>query len=133
MTTYSFANLDAWAEKVQARADAIVRDATQTTIGQCQVPRGKGGAMPVDTGFLRNSLKSSLEGSTSLTGPDSHVLVAGNMEAGDVATFTWGAEYAAAVNNGNRGRPGAHFREKGTDNWRANVRASTAKAQTAVG
>ena len=66
-------------------------------------------------------------------GASSHILVAGNMKGGDLATFTWTAEYAAAVNNGNRGRPGAHFVEGAVDEWPAIVRASIAKAKARVG
>ena len=66
-------------------------------------------------------------------GASSYILVAGNMKGGDLATFTWTAEYAAAVNNGNRGRPGAHFVEGAVDEWPAIVRASIAKAKARVG
>ena len=89
--------------------------------------------MPVDTGNLRNSLQSSVAGGASGEGASSYILVAGNMKGGDLATFTWTAEYAAAVNNGNRGRPGAHFVEGAVDEWPAIVRASIAKAKARVG
>ena len=63
-------------------------------------------------------------------------MVAAGMNGGDLATFTWGNDdvpYAAAVNNGNRGRPGAHFVEGAVDQWPAVVRASIRKAKAAVG
>ena len=89
--------------------------------------------MPVDTGNLRNSLQSSVTGGAMGEGASSYILVAGNMKGGDLATFTWTAEYAAAVNNGNRGRPGAHFVEGAVDEWPAIVRASIARAKARVG
>lgn len=132
MARYSLANLDSWALKTRRRTDAIVKDATQTTVSIAQTPKAKGGRMPVLTGTLRGSLSSTLHGGTALTGPESYVMVAGSMDAGDVASFRWGAEYAAAVNNGAQGRAGARFVEGAVDQWPATVRASVAKAKAAV-
>ena len=129
----TFAQLDQWTKKTERRIDAVLKDATQTVISVAQTPKSKGGRLPVDTGNLRNSLQSSIAGGASGEGKSSHILVAPLMEGGDVATFTWTAEYAAAVNNGNRGRPGAHFVEGAVDQWPAIVRASIAKAKARVG
>ena len=129
----TFAQLDQWTKKTERRIDAVLKDATQTVISVAQTPKSKGGRLPVDTGNLRNSLQSSIAGGASGEGKESYIMVAGNMKGGDVATFTWTAEYAAAVNNGNRGRPGAHFVEGAVDQWPAIVRASIAKAKARVG
>ena len=133
MVQYTFATLDQWTKKTERRIDAVLKDATQTVISVAQTPKSKGGRLPVDTGNLRNSLQSSIAGGASGEGKESYIMVAGNMKGGDVATFTWTAEYAAAVNNGNRGRPGAHFVEGAVDQWPAVVRASIAKAKARVG
>ena len=133
MVQYTFATLDQWTKKTERRIDAVLKDATQTVISVAQTPKSKGGRLPVDTGNLRNSLQSSVAGGAMGEGASSYILVAGNMNGGDVATFTWTAEYAAAVNNGNRGRPGAHFVEGAVDQWPAIVRASIAKAKARVG
>jgi len=133
MVKYTFATLDQWTRKTQRRIDAVLKDATQTVISVAQTPKSKGGRLPVDTGNLRNSLQSSVAGGAMNEGASSYIMVAGNMKGGDVATFTWTAEYAAAVNNGNRGRPGAHFVEGAVDQWPAVVRASIAKAKARVG
>ena len=133
MVRYTFAQLDQWTKKTERRIDAVLEDATQTVISVAQTPTSKGGRLPVDTGNLRNSLQSSIAGGASGEGASSYILVAGNMKGGDLATFTWTAEYAAAVNNGNRGRPGAHFVEGAVDQWPAIVRASIAKAKARVG
>ena len=133
MARYTFAQLDQWTKKTERRIDAVLKDATQTVISVAQTPKSKGGRLPVDTGNLRNSLQSSIAGGASGEGKESYIMVAGNMKGGDVATFTWTAEYAAAVNNGNRGRPGAHFVEGAVDQWPAIVRASIAKAKARVG
>ena len=129
---YTFATLDQWTKKTEKRIDAVLKDATQSVIAVAQVSRDKGGRMPVITNNLRGSLQSSIAGGAFAEGEASHILVAPQMKGGDVATFTWTAEYAAAVNNGNRGRPGAHFVEGAVDQWPAIVRTSIAKAKAAV-
>ena len=132
MVKYTFATLDQWTKKTEKRIDAVLKDATQSVIAVAQQTKAKGGRMPVITGNLRNSLQSSIAGGASGEGKSSHILVAPLMKGGDLATFTWGNDdvpYAAAVNNGNRGRPGAHFVEGAVDQWSAIVRASTAKAK----
>ena len=133
MVKYTFATLDQWTKKTEKRIDAVLKDATQTVISVAQTPKSKGGKLPVDTGNLRNSLQSSVAGGAMGEGASSYIMVAGKMKGGDLATFTWTAEYAAAVNNGNRGRPGAHFVEVAVDQWPAIVRASIAKAKARVG
>lgn len=133
MAKYSFAQTGAWAAKVQRRLDAVVKDATQEVVSVAQEPKAKGGRMPVDTGFLRNSLMSSLQGGSGQMGDASHIFVVSGMVAGDMATFTWTADYAAAVNNGKHGGAGAHFVEGAADQWQAIVDASVAKAKAAIG
>jgi hypothetical protein len=133
MVKYTFATLDQWTKKTEKRIDAVLKDATQSVVAVAQVTKAKGGRMPVDTGNLRNSLISSVAGGASGQGEESYIMVAAGMKGGDLATFTWTAEYAAAVNNGNRGRPGAHFVEGAVDEWPAIVRASIAKAKARVG
>ena len=133
MVQYTWATLDQWTKKTEKRIDAVLKDATQSVVAVAQQTKAKGGRMPVDTGNLRNSLQSSVAGGAMGEGKESYIMVAGNMKGGDLATFTWTAEYAAAVNNGNRGRPGAHFVEGAVDQWPAIVRASIAKAKARVG
>ena len=133
MVQYTWATLDQWVLKTKRRTDAVLKDATQTTIAVAQKTKAKGGRMPVITNNLRDSLESSIAGGAKGDGEESYILVAGNMKGGDLATFKWTAEYAAAVNNGNRGRPGAHFVEGAFDQWPAIVRASIRKAKVAVG
>ena len=133
MVQYRWSTLDQWTKKTEKRIDAVLKDATQSVVAIAQQTKAKGGRMPVDTGNLRNSLQSSVAGGAMGEGKESYIMVAAGMNGGDLATFTWTAEYAAAVNNGNRGRPGAHFVEGAVDQWPAIVRASIAKAKARVG
>ena len=98
--------------------------------------------MPVITNNLRDSLQSSIAGGASGQGEESYILAAAGIKGGDVATFTWTAEYARRVNNGFTGadslgrnytQVGAHFVEGAVDQWPAIVRASIAKAKARVG
>lgn len=105
MTDYTFATLDKWADKVMRRADYIVAQSTndavvmasRTSAGKMRGGSIRPGYVPRDTGFLAASFVSSLNGSTALTGPTSHVLVVANMKAGDIAQFGWTAVYARAM------------------------------------
>ena len=133
MVQYRWSTLDQWTKKTEKRIDAVLKDATQSVLAVAQQTKAKGGRMPVDTGNLRNSLQSSVAGGAMGEGASSYILAAAGMKGGDVATFTWTAEYAAAVNNGRNGRPGAHFVEGAVDQWPAIVRASIAKAKARVG
>ena len=142
MARYTFATLDQWTKKTQRRIDAVLKDSTQSVVAVAQQTKAKGGRMPVDTGNLRNSLRSSVAGGAMGEGASSYILVAGNMKGGDLATFTWTAEYARRVNDGFTGpdklgrtysQVGAHFVEGAVDQWPAIVRASIAKAKARVG
>jgi hypothetical protein len=142
MARYTFAQLDQWTKKTEKRIDAVLKDATQSVIAVAQQTKAKGGRMPVDTGNLRNSLQSSVAGGAMGEGASSYILVAAGMKGGDLATFTWTAEYARRVNNGftgadslgrNYSQVGAHFVEGAVDQWPAIVRASIAKAKARVG
>jgi len=141
MANYTFATLDQWTLKTQQRIDAVLKDATQSVISVAQTSKGHGGRMPVITNNLRGSLQSSIAGGASGEGEASHILVAPQMKGGDLATFTWTAEYARRVNNGFVGEDklgrtysqvGAHFVEGAVDQWPAIVRASIAKAKARV-
>jgi len=142
MVQYTWATLDAWTLKTQKRIDAVLKDSTQTLIRTAQKTKAKGGRMPVITNNLRDSLMSSIAGGASAVGEESYIMAAAGIKGGDVATFTWTAEYARRVNNGFTGpdklgrtydQVGAHFVEGAVDQWPAIVRASTAKAKAAVG
>jgi len=141
MVNYTFATLDAWTKKTEKRIDAVLKDATQSVVAVAQVTKAKGGRMPVDTGNLRNSLISSVAGGASGQGEESYIMAAAGMTGGDVATFTWTAEYARRINSGftgadslgrNYSQVGAHFVEGAVDQWPAIVRASIAKAKARV-
>lgn len=143
MVKYSFAELGQWARKTQKRTDIIVKQSVNDLTAGIEVAPGitrggsrKKGTIPRDLGALAASLKSSLNGSTSFTGAESAVLVAGSMKAGDVAHFSWGgavAPYAAAVHYGARGVQGTFWIDVAANKWPQYVDAATKRAIAQVG
>ena len=152
MVKVTFAQLPGLISMYKHRLDAVVKQSAHDVAeianqaGPNAKERGGGppvqGKVPVDFSFLRNSFVSSLAGSTSLTGPESYVMVAGQMKAGDVANFGWTAEYAARINYGYTGtdslgrkynQTGAHFVEGAVDQWQSIVRKNVARVRKELG
>lgn len=142
MTSYTFANLDAWARATQERMNAVVRGSAQEIARIAQTPWTKGGRLPFKDGNLLNSFQSSLNGSTALTGELSYVAVTASMEAGDVAEFGWTAAYAKRLEYGFTGQDslgrtynqqGRHFMSGAMAEWPRVVTEQVAKAKAAVG
>jgi len=50
-----FGRVSNWAKKAKERRDAVLKQAVQDMTNDMQQSRFKGGRMPVDQGFLRNS------------------------------------------------------------------------------
>lgn len=82
---------------------AVFQESIQDVMRDAQNTKARGGRMPVVTGYLRNSLVSALNGSTSMIGPDAYALVVARMELGDIFESGWLAEYAARIEFGFRG------------------------------
>lgn len=55
------AQVDAWCKKSEKRMELVFKEATQRLVTEVQTTVGAGGNMPVDTGFLRNSVMASTE------------------------------------------------------------------------
>lgn len=83
--------------------------------------------MPVDTGFLRNSLAVAVNAEpTAATGPEVAARIAG-FELGDTISARWTAHYAVHVEYGARGRPGRAFVRQAAQKWPAFVAANAAR------
>lgn len=129
---FDFARLDEWVLKTERRTEAVIKASAQAVMDTAQQPVAKGGNMPVDTGFLRNSLRSSVSGQAVSAGGESYVLAAASLRAGDVARFEWTAEYAPHVEYGARGRPGRFFMRNAAAQWQRIVDEQTQAAKAAV-
>ena len=139
MTRTFSAQVDDFIDKVERRRTAVFRTATQEVIKDMQTPVAKGGNMPVDTGYLRNSLVSSLNGGapverigTDAEGgrPDGYLLVLGRMKWGDEAIFGYQANYARAQEYGFRGRAGRLFVQSAARKWKSKVRQAANRARS---
>lgn len=128
MTQFT-AQIDAFAEQAKAKLELVVKQSAQDVGDLAQRPVAKGGNMPIDTGFLRNSLVAGLNGSTSLSGPDAYVLAIAGMELGDSVLFGWTANYARYVEYGTQGRAGRFFMLNAAQQWQAIVARNAEKAR----
>jgi hypothetical protein len=92
------------------------------------------GTIPRDLGDLANSLRSTLYGTSAMSanGKDSAVLIAGAMEAGDVAEFVWTAPHAPHVHYGANGVPGTFWRDVAAGKWPGYVAAAVVKAKAEI-
>ena len=75
------AQLDSWATATQARTEAVIKTTVQDMVEEMQKPQARGGLMPIDTGFLRNSGEFS-------------VPLLSWKPASEVITWGWTAHYA---------------------------------------
>tara|TARA_R100000306_G_C4357651_1_gene133621 strand:+ start:627 stop:1061 length:435 start_codon:yes stop_codon:yes gene_type:complete len=129
VTVYQFSNLPQWVAKVEKVADAVVKQATSDMLSSVEIVPGitrggsrQRGTIPRDLGALASSLQSTIYGSTAISGANSYVLVAGQMQAGDIASFTWGgnaAPYARPVHYGANGVSGTFWVDVMAAGWSA--------------
>ena len=90
---------------------ALVRQSAQDVEQAASTPRAAGGRMPIDTGFLRNSVVTTVDGSTpgptgiglsrdqrfaSLGHPNTQAALS-QAQVGNIIMLTWTAFYAAYV------------------------------------
>jgi hypothetical protein len=106
----------------------VARQSTQDVVRQAQTTTAQGGDMPVDTGFLRNSLITELRGSEVGAGEDSYTLGIAGMQLGDAFQVSWAAEYAIPRHymvNAN----GGLWRDKAAQQWTRIVAENVRRVQ----
>ncbi|MCW0979411.1 HK97 gp10 family phage protein [Agrobacterium sp. BT-220-3] len=125
-----FANMT----KLQMRN--VFAESVQDVVDAAQLPRAKGGRIPVDTGNLRNSLASGLNGTMGAPDASSYVVTLSQMEIGDIAQFAWTAPYARRIELGFSGKDslgrtyeqaGTHFLSSAVAQWPQFVTANAAR------
>ena len=99
MANYTLATLNEWAQKSEERMEATIKTALQDMHEDVQQPIAKGGRMPVDTGFLRNSAGAALNSAPATGSANAVGVVINRLQIGDVFQFGWGANYAPYMNN----------------------------------
>lgn len=130
MTSFT-AQVDDWVKETKARMEAVFKESTQRTVEIMQTPVAKGGNMPVDTGFLRNSLMGGLNSPRSGNGVNSGVpvdyddtdivLTIASADLEDTIYMTYSANYARYVEYGANGRPGRGFVRLAAQRWQSTV------------
>lgn len=133
----TFAQIPQWVEMVDRRLTAVVRQSTSDLMASIPIEPGrmrgaerKKGSVPRDTGQLANSLRSSLGRSGGgAQGASSYALVAGRMQAGDVASFEWTAEHARANHDGANGVEGTFWVQEAATRWPAIVSKNVERAK----
>ena len=113
--------------KTLAKLLRIIRIAAQDVFADAQKPVGEGGRMPVDTGFLRNTAQSGLNGFTIGEGPDAYVLSLAQMNIGDTVYIVWTAEYARHVEYGTTRMPARFFMRGAAQKWQMFVNQAARK------
>jgi hypothetical protein len=88
------ADVEAFAKLTQDKMLRVAKQSLQDTIRVAQRTVADGGNMPVDTGFLRNSLVVELNDSQIGAGADSYILGLSALQLGDVFQVAWTADYA---------------------------------------
>jgi len=104
-------------KKTLEKLRRIIQIAAQSAFQDAQKPIGEGGRMPVDTGFLRDSEQSGLNGSVIAKGQDTYVLSIAQVKIGDVLFLVWTAEYAAYVEYGTSRMPARFFMRGAAQQW----------------
>lgn len=109
----------------------VAKQSIQDVISIAQTPVAQGGNMPVDTGFLRNSLVSSLDGAKVGEGEIGTTLAIAGLEIGNAIQFAWTADYAIPRHYAvGVGQGGGLWRDKAAQQWEQIVRTNAAKVAT---
>ena len=123
--------IDQRVSKTQARLEAVWKTAAQDIAKEIQTPRAKGGKMPVDTGFLRNSFAADVNkvpsgnGSTAYTsGPIS--IVINRAKIGDTVVFGFASQYSIYM------EAKYFFVRSAAQNWQQIVDKAAQKVRTRV-
>lgn len=123
------ADVSAWSERQKLAMRDIARESIQDVMDIAQTPKAKGGRMPVDTGFLRNSVASGLNGAFGAADSTMIELTIASLDIGDIAQFRWTAAYAYFQEVGTATMTGNHFLSTAAAQWPAIVAANAARVK----
>jgi len=124
--------INQWVAQSQARLEAVWKTAAQDIAREVQTPRAKGGKLPVDTAFLRNSFAADVNSTPSGNGNSSYSagpisIVINRAKIGDRVVFGWGANYAIYM------EARYSFLRSAAQNWQQIVEKAAQKVKTRVG
>ena len=121
-----------WVAKSEARLDAVWKTAAQDIAREVQTPRAKGGRMPVDTSFLRNSFSADVNKTPSGNGNSAYTsgpisIVINRAKIGDSVVFGWNTNYAVYM------EARYSFVRHAAQNWQQIVIKAAQKVKARVG
>ena len=112
------ADVRAFADKTADQMLRVARQSIQDVVRQAQTPVAQGGDLPVDTGYLRNSLITTVRGVEGGGGANSYVLGLSRLELGDPFQVAWTADYAIPRHYMvGVGQGGGLWRDKAAQRW----------------
>lgn len=131
------ATVGAWAKAVPEALDIVFKEAAQEVVSQLNL------LTPVDTGFLRASLRASTSampalslanpGGTFTADSGEIVLVIAGAELGDTIYLGYTAKYGAYVAYGANGRPGRPWVDMVSQRWAQIVQQKAAEVKSRLG
>lgn len=111
------ADVEAFATLTKDQMLRVAKQSIQDVVRAAQTPVAQGGDLPVDTGFLRNSLITEIRGS-EIPGENSYVLGLSSLKLGDPFQVAWTAEYSVARHYLiGVGQGGGLWRDKAAQRW----------------
>lgn len=139
------AQVSAWVAETRQRQEAVYKESAQRVVAVMQTPRGAGGFMRVDTGFLRASLvattsvalpptieKPEGDGKFSYDAGQISLVIAG-ADIQTPITVVYTANYARHREYGVKGQAPDRFVALAAQQWPRIVNEVCAEAQRRVG
>jgi hypothetical protein len=140
------ASVSRWVSETEQRIEAVRKQATQEVFEEARRPRGEGGKMRVDTGFLRNTAVASLSamppidknarpvpGQSYKDNSSAIALIIAQSKPGDTVYLGFVAAYSAERELGARGQPPDAFARSAAEQWQSIVRRVSQRAQQRAG
>lgn len=124
------ADLNGYLKDYEDKLLRVAKQSAQDMIEDAQTPVAKGGDMPVDTGTLRNSLVSEVNGGIRGTGDNSYLLAIAGLQIGDVLSVAWTADYAVHRHYMvGVGQGGGMWRDNAANKWQSIVEGNARKVR----
>lgn len=120
MSTFT-AQIKGFTDRSKEKMETVVKQSAQEVFSIAQTPKAQGGRMPVDTGFLRNSMVASLNGATVGGGADAYVMAVVGADLGDTIFAGWTAKYARFMEYGTSKTAANYFMLSAAQQWQAIV------------
>lgn len=132
------ATIGEWAHEVEGAAEVIFKESVQELVSELN------SLVPIDTGFLRASLRASTTEMPAMTldnpgegGFTPHLgsieLVIAGSELGDTIFLGYSARYGSYVHYGANGRPGRPWVSMAAQRWQGIVEAKSAEVFSRLG